>query len=131
MTQSKPTILVIDDSEAVLARVKERLESAGFTVITSAQTVGMARHLATASIVIIDFHMPGLSGKEVLASLRASAESLSRKVVFYLYTSDEEIARTAKLLGFDGAFRFKGNLDELVRQIDVAARMLALQGLER
>src|SRR5687767_6801361 len=111
MSSKKPTILVIDDSEAVLSRIKERLEAAGFPVIATTQTVGTARHLHTASIVILDFHMPGIDGETVLASLRRSAQSLGRKVSFYLYTSDEQMTRRAKALGFDGAFRNKGDLD--------------------
>jgi two-component system OmpR family response regulator len=131
MSIKKPTILVIDDSEAVLSRVKERLEAAGFPVIATTQTVGTARHLNAASIVILDFHMPGIDGETVLASLRRSAQSFGRKVSFYLYTSDEQMTRRAKQLGFDGAFRNKGDLDALLPQVETVARLVALQGVTK
>ncbi len=131
MTSVPPTILVIDDSEAVLSRITDTLERAGFPVITSTQPVGTARHLVAASIVIIDFHMPGLDGVEVLTSLRAAADLLGRPVSFYLYTSDEDVARRARSLGFDGAIRNKGNLDALLLQVNSLARLLALKGMLR
>ncbi|MET0593923.1 MAG: response regulator, partial [Polyangiaceae bacterium] len=52
-------ILVIDDSEVLLSRIKKALVDDGHMVTTTTQTVGNARHLATCDLVIIDYHMPG------------------------------------------------------------------------
>ena len=90
-----PVILVVDDSEIVLERIKLRLESAGYSVITTAQTVGAARHLRTANLVIIDWHMPGISGGEVLTSFLAACASYPIKPLFYLYSSDPSVSTTA------------------------------------
>jgi two-component system OmpR family response regulator len=122
-------ILVIDDSELILERVKLRLEADGYRVITSMQTVGAARHLKGAQLVIIDWHMPGISGGEVLQSFRAACKSFPVQPLFYLYTSDSNIA-TAHL-GFDGCFVSKGDDDALAKQVAAALRIAKLKALAR
>jgi DNA-binding NarL/FixJ family response regulator len=116
----QPVILIIDDSELLLERIRLRLEEGGYRVITTTQTVGAARHLLAARLVIIDWHMPGISGGEVLKSFRAAAAGTVQKPLFYLYTSDPSLAASAKALGFDGTFINKGNEDSLLRQVKAA-----------
>src|SRR6188768_2912950 len=95
-------ILVIDDSEVVLARIKKALVGDGHVVTTTTQTVGNARHLATCDLVIIDYHMPGINGLAVLQAMRAAAAHLDHEPLFYLYTSDRHVSGTYADLGFDG-----------------------------
>jgi DNA-binding response OmpR family regulator len=116
-------ILVIDDSEIILDQIKQRLESEGYRVITTTQIVGAARHLLVAHLVIIDWHMPGISGGDVLTSFRAASAASPVQPLFYLYTSDPSVAATAKERGFDGHFINKGNDDSLVRQVAAAFRI--------
>lgn len=116
-------ILVIDDSEIILERMKQRLEVEGYRVITTTQTVGVARYLLECQLVIIDWHMPGISGGEVLTSLRAASNACAVRPLFYLYTSDHNAGTTAKSSGFDGHFINKGNDESLVRQVEAAFRL--------
>src|SRR6476660_4764947 len=92
-------ILVIDDSEVMLERIKKALVSEGHTVTTTTQTVGTARHLASCDLVIIDYHMPGINGLAVLEQLRGAAGHLERQPLFYLYTSDPS-AKASLAKGF-------------------------------
>lgn len=123
----KPVILVVDDSEVLLDRIKQRLEQADYVVITTTQTVGAARHLRTTNLVIIDWHMPGISGGEVLESFRAASAGSATRPLFYLYTSDHVAAKEAKKLGFDGSFVDKGNDESLVNQVAAALRIAKLK----
>ena len=75
-------ILVIDDSEVMLARNKKALVADGHTVTTTAQTVGNARHLASCDLVIIDYHMPGIDGLAVQQQLRGAAAQLDKQPLF-------------------------------------------------
>src|SRR6185436_3265500 len=59
-------LLVIDDSELVLERVKARLQRESYEVTTTSEPVGAVRHLLLCDLVIVDFHMPGMNGSEVL-----------------------------------------------------------------
>ena len=122
-------IFVVDDSEIVLEHVKQRLEAEGYRVITTMQTVGAARHLVGADLVIIDWHMPGISGGDVLTSFRAACASFPVKPLFYLYTPDSNASAMVKALGFDGCFVNKGDDDSLVKQVAAALRIARLKAL--
>ena len=116
-------ILVIDDSETLLASVEARLVAEGFDVIATTQTIGNARHLRAVDLVIIDFHMPGIDGGGVAESLRRAATEKSAALL-YVYTSDEKVAADYKSHGFDGAFTRKGDLDALADQVRAAFRLM-------
>jgi two-component system, OmpR family, response regulator len=123
----KPVILVVDDSDILLDRMKYALEQADYVVITTSQTVGAARHLRQTNLVIIDWHMPGISGGEVLQSFLAACAGSAARPLFYLYTSDPMAAKSAKKLGFDGCFVEKGNDAALVSQVGAALRIAKLK----
>jgi two-component system OmpR family response regulator len=120
-------IMVIDDSEVVLARIKRALIVAGHEVIATSQVVGNARHLPTCDLVILDYHMPGLNGSSVMSSLRSLASSLKNECPIYLYTSDPQIERNYAQLGFDGAFTDKGDEQSLVRQVAAVFRRVEIR----
>lgn len=124
-------ILVIDDSEVVLSRIKAALTAAGFDVTTTTQTVGAARHLRGCDLVIVDYHMPGLDGGAVVASLRAAAQSADRPPGFYIYTTDAVVAANYAALGFDGVFTRKGDLAALPPQVEAAFRLARLRRLSK
>jgi two-component system, OmpR family, response regulator len=119
-------ILVIDDSEIVLSRMKRCLEAEGYEVIATSQLVGNARYLHTCDLVILDYHMPGLDGATVLSSLR-SVTGASRRVPIVLYTSDERLAVQYAKLGFDAALTAKGDDDKLARQIAALFRIVDMR----
>lgn len=68
-------VLVIDDEEAVRLAVNDILELEGIDVIVAAdgaQAVQQLKaHAGEVDLVILDLSMPGMSGKETLAQLRA------------------------------------------------------------
>src|SRR5882762_7423019 len=120
-------ILVIDDSEVMLARIKKALLGDGHTVTTTTQTVGNARHLSSCDLVIIDYHMPGIDGFAVQQQLRGAAAHLQRQPLFYLYTSDPSVVAQAK--GFDGCFTNKGDEAQLVQQVRAVFRLSQIRAM--
>jgi CheY-like chemotaxis protein len=120
-------ILVIDDSEVMLARIKKALVADGHTVTTTAATVGNARHLAACDLVIIDYHMPGIDGFAVQQQLRGAAAQLEKQPLFYLYTSDPTVVAQAK--GFDGCFTNKGDEGLLVQQVRAVFRLSQIRAM--
>ena len=123
-------ILIIDDSEIMLSRMKRALLASSYEVITTTQVVGNARHLIACDLIIVDFHMPGLDGSTVVQSMRTVAGSGQRKCAFYLYTSDKAVAADYARLGFDGVFTAKGDEAELVRQVGAYFRMASMRALK-
>lgn len=126
MAASSLRILYVDDSEIQLADVERALSRQGHSVVTALTLRDARAHVANADLVMVDFHMPEVNGAEALSVLRRHARE-DLPVLFYLYTSDREVALSFKAYGFDGAFIGKGEVDSLVGQIDAANRLLQLK----
>ncbi len=124
-------IMVIDDSEVMLARIERALAAEGYDVIATTHPVGNARHLPTCNLVILDYHMPGLDGSLVVKSLRSLVNSLKNECPIYLYTSYDAIAADYAKLGFDGVFRSKGDEQVLVRQVAAVFRRMDMKAAVR
>jgi CheY-like chemotaxis protein len=122
-------VLLIDDQAVVLATAGSALRAAGIEVVATSQTVGIARHLRGCDLVLLDYHMPGLDGREVLRSLREAAAGLEERPDFYLFTSDLAAARDYAASGFDGAIANKGDDEHLVLQVHAAIRGRRLRNL--
>lgn len=123
--------MVIDDSELVLGRVKTRLSREGYDVVTVSNPAGAARQLAECDLVLIDFHMPGIGGGEVLSNLRRAGKTTGPQPLFFLYTSDKTASRKHRDLGFDGALINKGDDESLVQQLAAALRFAKLRRMTR
>lgn len=121
-------IVYIDDSVADLRAAVDVLEPAGFVVATHTTSASAVRDLPGADVVLVDFHMPGMDGAEVVRHLRASLPS-NQRTLFYLFTSDRTLSGEYRRLGFDGQVILKGNSEALLRQLEAARRALALRRL--
>lgn len=66
-------IFVVEDDEAVRASTKTLLEAQGFVVrdFADAETFLDATHGCNADCIVLDLGLPGMSGADVIASLRA------------------------------------------------------------
>jgi FixJ family two-component response regulator len=87
MTGKPPTVAVVDDEEDVLHSLQRLLRAAGFEVLAYASGTEFLRHVSGSSpdCVVLDLHMPRLTGLDVQAALRE--RSLSVPVV--ILTGDE------------------------------------------
>ncbi|HZU81978.1 MAG TPA: response regulator [Polyangiaceae bacterium] len=135
MTEKSPAkprprrILIIDDSEVMLSRMKRAMLSAGYDVVTTTHVVGNARHITSCDLIIIDYHMPGLNGSTVVESMKTVAKSGKHPCSFYVYTSDKAVSANYAQLGFDGAFTAKGDEAELLRQLAAYFRLADVRAL--
>ncbi len=121
-------IVVIDDSWTILEQIKQTLNACGYDVRTTTGADVAARLVRTADLAIVDFHMPGMNGTEVLAELRKAAPR-EGCCLFYLYTSDRDEAARYAEHGFDGAFLRKGEEAALVPQVDAVFRTVRMRSL--
>jgi two-component system OmpR family response regulator len=122
-------ILIIDDSEVMLSRMKRALLGAGYEVVTTTQVVGNARHLTNCDLIIVDYHMPGLNGSSVVHSMKTVAQSGKHRCAFYVYTSDKSVSAEYAQLGFDGTFTDKGDEAQLIRQLAAYFRLATMRAL--
>jgi len=121
-------IVYIDDSVADLRAAVDVLEPAGFVVATHTSSTSAERDLVGADVVLVDYHMPGMHGAEVVRRLRARLPA-GQRTLFYLFTSDRTLSGEYRRLGFDGQVILKGNSEALLRQLEAARRALALRRL--
>jgi two-component sensor histidine kinase len=99
MIPATPTVLYIDDDEALARLVERGLKRRGFKVVHAASgTEGIERVRAGGiDVVALDQYMPGLDGLETLEQIRAIADA--PPVVFVTASQDSAIAVTALKAG--------------------------------
>lgn len=96
-------ILVVDDEPEVRAVLRDILSDAGYAVKTAASGVQALTTIPSfePDVMLLDLQMPGVTGVEVLAHVRARYPEL--RVIVVTANSDVELAR--QLLGY-GAFDY-------------------------
>jgi two-component sensor histidine kinase len=99
MTTAKPTLLYVDDDEALARLVERGLTRAGFCVVHAASGQHGLDRLRQGGIdvVALDQHMPGLDGLETLDQILAIPNA--PPVVFVTASQDSNIAVTALKAG--------------------------------
>jgi two-component system NtrC family sensor kinase len=118
---------VIDDSWTILEQIRQKLNACGYEVRTTTGPEVAVRLVRNADLTIVDFHMPGMNGDEVVTQLRRAVADGG--CLFYLYTSDRDEAARYAEHGFDGAFLRKGEEAALVPQVDAVFRTVRMRSL--
>lgn len=132
MSSLKPTIVVVDDSEIVLAVTEAALTAAGYRVITRNRPTGCVAMMLQEmpDLVLLDVSMPGVSG-DTLVKLFASADPQHKAIVLLHSSLDEEaLAMKARASGADGYIRKSEGPALLVRQVNrwLGRRFLGVGG---
>ncbi|MCR5271815.1 MAG: response regulator [Lachnospiraceae bacterium] len=88
---NKKTILVVDDSGAMLRNVKGWLEASYNVALANSGTMAI-KYLATNTpdLILLDYEMPVLDGKQVLEMIRSESEFCDIPVVFLTSKDDKE-----------------------------------------
>lgn len=126
--ETEGRIVVVDDSWTILEQIRACLAQRGYDVRTTTSPDVAVRLLRGADLTIIDFHMPGLNGTELVQMLRRAQPS-EATCLFYLYTSDRDEAARYLSHGFDGAFLKKGDEAALVPQVEAVFRTVRMRRL--
>ena len=103
MTDTRRLVL-IDDSEIVLAVMTPVLTAAGFEV----RAVSSLRKFLNAvmdwkpHLIVTDLYMPEMSGAELCTWIRQQVETAKTPVIICSSAPDDELERVAKQVGADG-----------------------------
>jgi CheY-like chemotaxis protein len=78
-------VLVVDDDPVILEVVRERLESAGYSVHVRADAIGTSQWVAREQpdFVLLDVMMPALSGGDLGQLLKRSTTTNETKVILH------------------------------------------------
>src|SRR5947207_378400 len=113
----KPVILVVDDDAPILILMQNLLREFGFEPLTAAsgnEAIDLARGRRP-SLVLLDKHMPGMSGEEVIRALRDD-DGLARVPILIVSGSPVSKSELASLRA-DGAVLKPFDVIALVQQI--------------
>jgi len=113
----KPLILVVDDDAPILILMQNLLREFGFEPLTAAsgnEAIDIARGRRPA-LVLLDRHMPGMSGEEVIRALRDD-DGLAQLPILIVSGEPVSKAELASLRA-DGAVLKPFDVMALVEQI--------------
>jgi FixJ family two-component response regulator len=79
----RPLIAIVDDEESVRRALKRLLLSAGFRAVAFASGAEFLASLQTnsPSCVVLDLHMPGLSGFDVQSRIKSAGHAVSVVII--------------------------------------------------
>jgi DNA-binding response OmpR family regulator len=116
------TIFVAEDNPILLQGLGRALTSHGYSVSTAADGEAMLEMLRTQSevpdLLLLDVMMPGLSGLEVLRSVKQDSRLATIPVVLITAGTDESLAITALESGAVDVLIKPFRLSELLDRID-------------
>ena len=114
--------MLVDDHDLFRTGLRNLLEERGVQISGEAGTgedaVRLVRELAP-EVVVMDLHMPGMSGVEAIKQI-ASIAPLTRVLVLTISDQDDDVL-DAILAGACGYLLKDASVDELIRGIEAAA----------
>ncbi len=113
---SKPRILVVDDDGPILTLMRALLREYGFEAViagSGAQALELAR-AQPPNLILLDIHMPGMSGAEVIRALHG--DGLARVPILIL-SGDPITAASIAELGATGAVQKPFDVPALIETI--------------
>lgn len=89
---TEPTALIIEDDPDLVNIFARALELSGYQTQTTVDGEGAMALLADAvpDIVVLDLHLPGISGKEILHNIRSDGRFQKTRII--LATADYQTA---------------------------------------
>ena len=117
MRQTAPIIAVIDDDASVRRALQRLLQSAGFTVETfaTAREFLNTNYEAQTACLVLDVHLPGMSGFQLQEYLAASGVPIP--VVFITAYDDESTRERVNRAGAVGYLRKPFDQSTLIEAI--------------
>jgi PAS domain S-box-containing protein len=132
-TPSQSVVLVVDDTDANRYATVRTLQRAGFDVREAATGVqALERAAERPDLVVLDVHLPDLSGLEVCRRIKETAETASIPVLMLTATTSGSAKRVEGLeMGADGYLSQPVEAMELVATVRALLRARHAEDLAR
>lgn len=113
------TVLVVEDDDMIRECIAEILEAAGYHAEEASGGQAGLDHLAAArpDLVLCDFHMPGITGFDVLKALRADGSKRAVPLVVITADSSAAVRERARHLGASGFLLKPFDADQLLSTV--------------
>ena len=121
-------VLVVEDLPEIRSKVKESLEKAGFEVIEAVdgrEGLERSKQEQNLDIIITDYHMPHMTGLEMLREIRKIGRYDHVLVIMHTTETGESLREEGLELGVR-AWVVKPSAPEILSRM--AGRLLARQG---
>ncbi len=117
--QHKKKILVVDDSGAMLRNVKGWLEDRYQVILANSGTMAI-KYLSTnrPDLVLLDYEMPVINGKQVLEMIRSETEFADIPVMFLTSKNDVESIRQVLELKPEGYILKTTKPEQIIEMIE-------------
>lgn len=116
----KQKILIVDDSELVLAMARDFLEGGGYEVFTAASGIEANRYIFSADrpdLILLDVMLPMLDGNKKAKMLKEKDASRGIPIILLSSKSEEELKRLVDESGADGFIRKPFTEDLIISRI--------------
>jgi DNA-binding response OmpR family regulator len=114
-------ILVVDDSETVLAFARNALETAGFKVVTALDAHDADQFIFCENkpdLVVFDIMLPGVEGHTKTKMLKANALTRNLKILLLSSKPEEHVRRLVSESGADGYIRKPFTDQDIVTKVE-------------
>ncbi len=104
----KQKILIVDDSELVLAMARDALEESGYEVFTATNGIEANSYIFSKNrpdLIILDVMLPMLDGNKKAKLLREKEFSKQIPILLISSKSEDELTRLTAEAGVDGFIR--------------------------
>lgn len=110
----KKHILVVDDDKDILRMLKSALEDKyDVTTVSSGRMAEKYLETKMSDLILLDYHMPGESGAEVLTKIRANSRLANIPVVFLTGVTDSDKVQQVLSINLQGYLLKPINMDRL------------------
>ncbi|HZU12752.1 MAG TPA: response regulator [Chloroflexota bacterium] len=115
MQESAP-VMIVEDEPDLAQLLSDVLRSSGYRVLLSTPGSAVERlESAQPALLLLDYAMPGRTGAEVLADMRARVATIPPVI---LITGRDEVQRLAQDVGASAFLRKPFEMDELLEQVE-------------
>lgn len=120
----KPTVLAVDDDDAVLGLVKPGLEKAGYRVVTAGGADEAVETLRGGGVdlMLLDVQLPGLSGFQLLEILKKDPATAGLPVIMLTSRSEEKSRVLGLKTGADDYVLKPFSVAELAARVEALLR---------
>lgn len=119
---SRPAILVVDDSAVARAKLSKLFEAGGYRVDLAKDGLEAMEKLQNDffSVLVTDLEMPNMNGLELIAAVQGSMETEDLPIIA-ITGHDELQARVHDYQGLYGIFKKPWNDRELLKRVETLA----------